>query len=97
MEIYCGLCGEKAHQLFTHIRTVHEMKTPKYRERSPDAPLVSEELARYLADRQVVPTEQGLRKRLELFDVEFLADIMPGSLVPHYAARFWLPKVKRAS
>ena len=82
MEIYCGLCGKKAHQLFTHLRTVHEMKPEKYRERCPDAPLVSEDLARYLADQQVVPTEQGLKKRQELFDVDFFTDILPGSLVP---------------
>ena len=25
MEIYCGLCGQKAHQLFSHLRDVHEM------------------------------------------------------------------------
>ena len=45
MEIYCGLCGQKAHQLFAHLRAVHELSADRYQERCPGAPLISEDLA----------------------------------------------------
>ena len=82
MEIYCGLCGEKAHQLFSHIKEVHEMTAERYQERCSGAPLVSDELTDYLQQNQVMPTEAGLRKKVQIFSVEFLVSILPGELVP---------------
>jgi len=82
MEIYCGLCGQKAHQLFSHLREVHEMGPDRYRERCPGAPLISEDLARYIRDNRIVATEGGLKRQVWLFGVEFLADILAGKLVP---------------
>lgn len=74
MEIYCGLCGQKAHQLFSHLREAHEMKPDRYAERCPGAPLISEDLTRYLAKERITATGEGLKKQLELFGVQFLTD-----------------------
>ncbi len=82
MEIYCGLCGEKSHQLFSHLREVHEMGPDRYGERCPDAPLVSEDLAGYIRESRIVASDEGLKKQTELYGVEFLTDILPGELVP---------------
>ena len=82
MEIYCGLCGQKSHQLFTHIREVHEMKPDRYRERCPDAPLISEDLVSYILDSHILAAEDGLKKKVELYGVEFFVDILPEALVP---------------
>ena len=82
MEVYCGLCGEKSHQLFGHLHEVHEMGPGRYRQRCPGAPLISEDLAAYLKETRIEATEAGLKKRTRLFGVEFLADIMPDDLVP---------------
>jgi len=82
MEIYCGLCGQKAHQLFGHLHEVHEMGPDRYRERCPGAPLISDDLAAYLEETRIEATDAGLKKRVGLFGVEFLADILPDELVP---------------
>jgi len=82
MEVYCGLCGQKAHQVFSHLREVHEMEPEKYAERCPGAPLISEDLASYIQESRIVATEGGLKRRAEFFGVEFLTDILPGELVP---------------
>jgi len=82
MEIYCGLCGLKAHQLFSHLREVHEMSPERYGERCSGAPLISDELAVYVQENRVVPTPQGVKKHTRLFEVEFLIDLLPGELVP---------------
>ncbi len=82
MEVYCGLCGEKSHQLFSHLREVHEMRPEKYQERCPGAPLISEDLAAYIREQRIVASDKGLKKKTELFGVEFLTDILPGELVP---------------
>jgi len=82
MEVYCGLCGHKAHELFSHISTVHEMTPDSYQDRCPEAPLVSEDLTAYLTDNQITPDGEGLKKHVTLFGVEFLTDILPGKLVP---------------
>ena len=82
MEIYCGLCGQKADQLFAHLREVHEMSPDRYRERCQDAPLMSEDLAAYIRDARIVATEDGVKKQVQLFGVEFVTNILPGELVP---------------
>ena len=82
MEIYCGLCGQKAHQLFSHLREVHEMGPDRYRQRCPGAPLISEDLAAYLKETRIEATDAGLKKRIELFGVKFLGGILPDDLVP---------------
>ena len=82
MEIYCGLCGQKAHGLFNHLRQMHELTPDRYKERCKGAPLISEELAAYIRDARIETTEKGLKKQAELFGVEFLTDILPGELVP---------------
>ncbi len=82
MQIYCGLCGEKSHQLFSHLREVHEMSPDRYGERCPGAPLVSEDLAAYMREQRIVASDKGLKKQTELFGVQFLTDILPGELVP---------------
>ena len=82
MKVYCGLCGQEAHQLFSHLRTIHELKPYRYRERCPGAPLISEDLAEFLRENRVINTKYGLRKQLELFGVEFLAGILPSEHVP---------------
>ena len=65
MEIYCGLCGHKDHELFSHLRQVHEMSADKYRERCPNAPLISDELADYMREQHIVPDEQPATRRAE--------------------------------
>mgnify|MGYP006280674709 CR=1 FL=1 len=91
MKIYCGLCGQKAHQLFTHVREVHELTPERYRERCPGAPLASEELVRYVQENAVQMTSEGPRKRVEMFGMEMMTDLVPGSMVPdaeeHYLLR----------
>ena len=82
MEIYCGLCGEKSHQLFGHLREVHEMVPDRYGERCPGAPLTSEDLAAYVREQRIVASDNGLKKQTELYGVEFLTEILPGELVP---------------
>lgn len=82
MEIYCGLCGLKSHQLFSHLREVHEMSPERYGERCSGAPLISDELARYIRENRVVSTPEGVRKHAGLFGVEFLVDLLPGEHVP---------------
>jgi len=82
MEIYCGLCGQKAHQLFSHLREAHEMGPDAYAKRCPGAPLISEDLTRYIRDNRIVATEGAPKKQVELFGVEFLVNILPGELVP---------------
>jgi len=82
MEIYCGLCGQKAHQLFSHLREVHEIGPDRYRQRCPGAPLISEDLAAYLKETRIEATDAGLKKRIELFGVKFLGGILPDDLVP---------------
>ena len=82
MRIYCGLCGEKRHELFSHLREVHEMEPDRYRERCPQAPLVSEDLARYIRRENVLATDEGIRKRRRLFGVEFTVPVSPGEFVP---------------
>ena len=82
MEIFCGLCGQKAHQLFSHLREVHEMGPEKYRERCPGAPLISEDLSRFISESRITATEGGLKKQTELFGIEFLTEILPGEHVP---------------
>ncbi len=37
MEIYCGLCGQQSHELFGHLREVHEMGPDRYGERLKEA------------------------------------------------------------
>ena len=90
MEVYCGLCGHRAHELFSHIRTVHEMTADRYQERCPEAPLVSDDLASYMVDNQIVPDGEGLKRQVTLFGVEFLSDILPGELVPDCDADYVL-------
>ena len=90
MEIYCGLCGDRQHQLFTHLRQVHEMTPERYTERCEGAPLVSDDLATYMRDSRIVATEDRLKRQVELFGVEFLADILPGELVPGIDADYVL-------
>jgi cobaltochelatase CobS len=82
MRIYCGLCGQKAHQLFSHVREVHAMGPEKYQQRCPRTPLVSDELAEFIRQHQIVATDEGIKKQTELYGVEFLAEILPGELVP---------------
>lgn len=82
MEIYCGLCGQKAHQLLGHLREVHEMSADRYRERCAGAPLISEDLATYITESRIVATERGVKRQVELFGVEFVTDILPGEFVP---------------
>jgi cobaltochelatase CobS len=82
MEVFCGLCGLKAHQLFSHLREVHEMGPDKYRERCPGAPLISDELSDYIHSQGIVPADAGVQRTIALFGVEFLGDILPGELVP---------------
>jgi cobaltochelatase CobS len=82
MEIFCGLCGLKAHQLFSHLREVHAMGPDNYRERCPGAPLVSDELADYIRAERIVSTNSSIQRTMDLFGVQFLGDILPGELVP---------------
>ena len=82
MEIYCGLCGHKDHELFSHLRQVHEMSADHYRERCPNAPLLSDELADYMREQRVVPDEQRLRRQVALFGMEFMADVLPDEFAP---------------
>ncbi len=74
MEILCGLCRLKSHQLFFHLREVHAMDPVKDRDRCPGAPLVSKDLAGRLREQRVVAAEDGLRRTTDLFGVEFLGD-----------------------
>jgi len=82
MQIYCALCGQKEHELLSHLRQVHEMIPDRYRERCKDAPLISEDMAAYIRDTRLVATEDGVKKQVQLFGVEFVTDILPGHLVP---------------
>ncbi|MFW6118823.1 MAG: AAA family ATPase [Planctomycetota bacterium] len=81
MEIYCGLCGKSGHQLFSHLREFHAMEPEMYSERCPGAPLISDEMADYLREERVKPAEGGLKKTVELFEVEFTVDILPSEHV----------------
>ncbi|MFP4029676.1 MAG: AAA family ATPase [Candidatus Brocadiia bacterium] len=82
MQIYCGLCGHKAHELFSHLRSVHEMSPDRYRDRCPQAPLVSEDLASYILDNRIVPHGDSLKKRVGLFGFQFACDILPDEMTP---------------
>ena len=82
MRIYCGLCGHKAHELFTHIREVHELTPERYAERCPGAPLASEELVEFVRENDVQMTEEGPRKQVEMFGFQVMADLVPGESVP---------------
>ncbi len=82
MKIHCGLCGHKAHQLFTHIRQVHELTPDKYRDRCPGAPLASEELVDYVREHDVEMTEYGPRKWVAMFGFQMMADLVPTDEVP---------------
>jgi len=82
MEIYCGLCGQKEHQLFGHLREVHEISPDRYGERCKDAPLISEDMAAYIRDARLVATEDSVKKQVQLFGVEFVRDILARQLVP---------------
>ena len=77
MEIYCGLCGQKAHQLFSHLRDVHEMGPDSYSKRCPGAPLISEDLGLYLKANRIVAGKDGLKVQIGLFGVEFLSSAAP--------------------
>ncbi len=59
MQIYCGLCGEKSHQLFGHLREVHEMGPDRYGERCPGALLISEDLAADMREQRILSTEKS--------------------------------------
>ncbi len=90
MKIYCGLCGHAAHELFSHIRDVHSMKPEKYHERCPGAPLISDDLLRYLRDNRVRMTDTGLRKEVTLFGLTLMADVVPDKMVPPYEENYVL-------
>jgi len=82
MKVYCGLCGQKAHELFTHIREVHEMKPDRYQQRCPQAPLISEDLARHIREENIFFSCEGIRKRCSLSGVEFDVPVTGGEFVP---------------
>jgi cobaltochelatase CobS len=90
MEIFCGLCGLKAHQLFSHLREVHAMDPDRYGDRCPGAPLVSDEMADFIRSEGIVAADGALRKTVELFGVEFLGDLIPSELVPQVDAGYVL-------
>ena len=82
MEIYCGLCGQKTHQLFSHLREVHEMGPEKYAQRCQGAPLISEDLAAYIWESRIVATKGGVKRQVQFLGVDFVTDILPGEFVP---------------
>ena len=82
MEIYCRLSGQKAHQLLSHLREVHQMRPDKYHERCSGAPVISEDLATYIKESRIVATQGGVKRQVELLGVEFVTDILPGEFVP---------------
>lgn len=59
MEVYCGLCGERLHQLFEQFCEVREMVPDRCRQRCPGAPLISEDLATYLKENRIEATGRG--------------------------------------
>ena len=82
MKVFCGLCGHKGHELFTHVRDVHELTTEKYRERCPGAPLASEQLVRFVRENGVQVTPEGSMKQVEMFGLQLMTDLVPGDAVP---------------
>ncbi|MFW6119031.1 MAG: AAA family ATPase [Planctomycetota bacterium] len=92
MHVHCGLCGQKAHQLFEHVRELHSLSPEHYLERCPGAPLISEELAGYLAQTRIVTEDGRLRKLARLFGVEFTTDLVAGPRVPEVDPEYILPK-----
>ncbi len=82
MKIFCGLCGYSGHELFTHVRNVHNLTPELYRERCPVAPLASEELIRYLHDNNVQATPAGIKKQVTLFGMQIMTDLTPDPAVP---------------
>jgi len=90
MKVYCGLCGYAGHELFNHLRDVHDMTPDKYRERCPVAPLVSEKLLRYLSENKVQATEHGMKKHVSLFGFSMMASLVPTPMVPQMSDGYFL-------
>lgn len=90
MKVYCGLCGFGAQELFSHLRGVHSMGPERYRERCPGAPLISEELGKYIRENNVQITEGTPRKEVTLFGLTLMADVVPGKMVPPYEENYVL-------
>ena len=92
MEVYCGLCGEKSHELFSHLKRIHEISPAHYRERCPGAPLVSEDLLSYMNSERIAPMGQSLKKTVDLFGLSFQTDLLPGEGVPQLDEDYLLPE-----
>jgi cobaltochelatase CobS len=64
--VYCGICGHKAVQLYTHIAEAHALSITEYEKRCPKAPLCSEAFLKFTQehDLQHDGTQLSMNKSL---------------------------------
>ncbi|MBW2150024.1 MAG: hypothetical protein JRI22_23830 [Deltaproteobacteria bacterium] len=83
--IYCALCGYKAHQILIHLEKKHKMSVAGYRERFPQSPVISRELAEKIPEiNHADPLEKESRTKkifkINGFEIEGFAE--PGRFTP---------------